>query len=50
MAHELYIENGKAAMMYVGTPPWHGLGIPPAAKVRASREACSYLVTGGSQT
>lgn len=26
MAHEIYIENGKASMMYVGEPPWHGLG------------------------
>ena len=26
MAHELVIENGKAAMMYVGEAPWHGLG------------------------
>jgi phage/plasmid-like protein (TIGR03299 family) len=27
MAHELLIENGKAAMMYVGEKaPWHGLG------------------------
>jgi phage/plasmid-like protein (TIGR03299 family) len=26
MAHELLIENGKAAMMYVGEAPWHGLG------------------------
>ena len=26
MAHELLIENGKAAMFYVDTPPWHNLG------------------------
>ena len=26
MAHELLVENGKAAMMYVGEVPWHGLG------------------------
>jgi phage/plasmid-like protein (TIGR03299 family) len=26
MAHELLIEDGKAAMFYVGDPPWHGLG------------------------
>ena len=28
MAHDLLIENGKAAMFYVGRPPWHGLGTP----------------------
>lgn len=28
MAHELHIEDGKAAMMYVGEVPWHGLGTP----------------------
>lgn len=26
MAHELDIRNGKANMMFVGVPPWHGLG------------------------
>ena len=26
MAHELLIEDGEAAMFYVGDPPWHGLG------------------------
>jgi len=26
MAHELLIEDGEAAMMYVGQVPWHGLG------------------------
>lgn len=26
MAHELFIENGQASMMYVGNAPWHGLG------------------------
>jgi phage/plasmid-like protein (TIGR03299 family) len=26
MAHELLIEDGEAAMFYVGEPPWHGLG------------------------
>lgn len=26
MAHELFIEDGQAAMFYVGKEPWHGLG------------------------
>ena len=26
MAHELDIQNGRAAMAYVGETPWHGLG------------------------
>ena len=26
MAHELLIEHGKAAMFYLGEPPWHRLG------------------------
>jgi hypothetical protein len=26
MAHELLIEDGEAAMFYVGARPWHGLG------------------------
>jgi hypothetical protein len=26
MAHRIYIDDGKAAMMYVGQEPWHGLG------------------------
>jgi hypothetical protein len=28
MAHNLYIENGNAHMMYVGQLPWHKLGTP----------------------
>lgn len=28
MAHELLIENGKAAMFYVDAAPCHGLGTP----------------------
>jgi hypothetical protein len=26
MSHDLLINNGEASMMYVGAPPWHGLG------------------------
>ena len=26
MSHELLIDDGEASMMYVGEPPWHGLG------------------------
>ena len=26
MSHELLINDGEASMMYVGEPPWHGLG------------------------
>ena len=36
MAHELNFKDGKAAMMYVGEVPWHGLGQrlkhPPTAE------------------
>ena len=38
MAHNLYIENGKARMMYAGKPPWHGLGtqlVGPATSAEA---------------
>ena len=38
MAHELLIENGRASMFYVDTPPWHGLGTRLAAPP-TSREA-----------
>jgi phage/plasmid-like protein (TIGR03299 family) len=27
MAHDLAIIDGRASMMYVGTKPWHGLGV-----------------------
>lgn len=27
MAHEIYIDNGRASMMYAGDVPWHGLGV-----------------------
>jgi len=26
MGHNLYVQNGKASMMYYGEKPWHGLG------------------------
>ncbi len=42
MAHEIYIENGRAAMMYVGQAPWHGLGQQlnrPATSAEAIRAA-----------
>ena len=38
MAHELLIENGRASMFYVDSPPWHGLGTRLAAPP-TSREA-----------
>ena len=38
MSHELHISEGKAAMMYVGGPPWHGLGTR-LDKPATSREA-----------
>jgi phage/plasmid-like protein (TIGR03299 family) len=40
MAHDLLIENGTAAMFYVGKPPWHHLGVPldrPATAEQAVR-------------
>ena len=42
MAHNLYIENGKAHMMYAGKPPWHGLGTQlaePATSAEAIKAA-----------
>ena len=42
MAHELLIEDGKAAMFYVGEPPWHGLGQrldQPATSAQAIKAA-----------
>ncbi|MBI4661696.1 MAG: DUF932 domain-containing protein [Verrucomicrobia bacterium] len=42
MAHELFLENGQAAMMYAGDVPWHGLGQKlnnPATSVEAIKAA-----------
>jgi phage/plasmid-like protein (TIGR03299 family) len=42
MAHEIYIQSGKASMFYVGDPPWHGLGTQlnnPATAAQAIKAA-----------
>jgi len=42
VAHELYIENGQASMMYTGKTPWHGLGTAlkePATSEQAIKAA-----------
>jgi len=42
MAHELFIENGEASMMYTGKTPWHGLGTQlkkPATSAQAIKAA-----------
>ncbi|MCI0472549.1 MAG: alpha/beta hydrolase, partial [Ignavibacteria bacterium] len=42
MAHKLFINNGKASMMYYGEAPWHGLGIKlekPATSAEAIEAA-----------
>lgn len=42
MSHEIFMENGRASMMYAGEPPWHGLGQRldrPATAAEAIREA-----------
>ena len=38
MSHNLNIVNGRASMMYVGEPPWHGLGVR-LPKLATSAEA-----------
>ena len=38
MAHRIFIENGTASLMYVGEPPWHGLG-KKLAKPATAEEA-----------
>ncbi|MBK7393818.1 MAG: DUF932 domain-containing protein [Chloracidobacterium sp.] len=42
MAHELFMEKGRASMMYTGEVPWHGLGTRldrPATAAEAIKEA-----------
>jgi len=39
MAHELLIENGEAAMMYVGQVPWHDLGTRLETAPKTAAEA-----------
>ncbi|MCE9614872.1 MAG: DUF932 domain-containing protein [Lentisphaerae bacterium] len=42
MAHNLWIESGRAHMMYAGKPPWHGLGTEldrPATSAQAIKAA-----------
>ena len=42
MGHELYISDGKASMLYVGSRPWHGLGTQlnePATAAEAIKAA-----------
>lgn len=42
MAHNLWIENDRAHMMYAGQPPWHGLGTAleaPATSAQAIKAA-----------
>jgi phage/plasmid-like protein (TIGR03299 family) len=39
MAHELLIDDGEAAMMYVGEVPWHGLGTRLEVAPKTAAEA-----------
>lgn len=42
MAHEIYMQDGRASMMYFGEGPWHGLGIKlnrPATAAEAIKAA-----------
>ena len=43
MSHNLYIENGRASMMYVDEEPWHRLGTrlnePVAVRAKSSEIA-----------
>jgi phage/plasmid-like protein (TIGR03299 family) len=48
MAHELLIDNGRAAMFYVDAPPWHGLGTrlkaPPTSEAAISAAGLDWPV------
>jgi len=41
MAHELMIQNGEASMMYVGDPPWHGMGTALKKPATAKEAICA---------
>jgi Domain of unknown function (DUF932) len=36
MAHNIYIDDGRASMMYAGEAPWHGLGTDVSQNVTAA--------------